>query len=235
MKAIYRREIGNYLNNPMGYVFLGIFVVMFSSVFCYMNIYTLTSSNISYTFEIIIYFMLVLMPILTMRLMAEEKNEKTDQLLLCAPVSPLSIVYGKFLAAMSLILIALIFTLPHIVILISSGNPPLLSTVIAYFGFLLYCSVYASIGIFISSFTENQVISAVITFAVFIAMLGIEIFLLPAVQNPAIYTLLKSISFAGRYNDFSLGVLNYTSIVYYLSVTVFFNFLTVRVIEKRRW
>ncbi len=235
MRAIYKREIGNYLNNPMGYVFLGIFVVMFSAVFCYMNIYTLTSSNISYTFEIVIYFMLVLMPILTMRLMAEEKSEKTDQLLLCAPVSPVSVVYGKFLASMSLILIALIFTLPHIIILISSGNPPAFSTILAYFGFLLYCSVYASIGIFISSLTENQVISAVITFAVFIAMLGTEVFLLPAVQNPAIYTLLKSISFAGRYNDFSLGVLNYTSIVYYLSVTVFFNFLTVRVIEKRRW
>lgn len=235
MKAIYKRELANYMNNPMGYVFIGIFLLMFSGLFCYLNLYTYTSSDISHTFGAMIYLMLFLMPLLTMRLIAEEKSEKTDQLLLCSPVSAASVVYGKFFAAMTLILIALLFTLPHMVILLLQGNPQPATTLLAYFGFFVYSCVYAAIGIFISSLTENQVISAVLTFALFILMLATEIFIVPAIQSPTLYAILGSISFATRYSDFSLGILNISSIVYYISVAVLFNFFTVRVIEKRRW
>ncbi len=235
MKAIYKRELANYMNNPMGYVFIGIFLLMFSGLFCYLNLYTYTSSDISHTFGVMIYLMLFLMPLLTMRLIAEEKSEKTDQLLLCSPVSAASIVYGKFFAAMTLILIALLFTLPHMVILLLQGNPQLGMTLLAYFGFFIYSCVYAAIGIFISSLTENQVISAVLTFALFILMLATEIFIVPAIQSPALYAILGSISFATRYADFSLGIFNISSVVYYASVALLFNYFTVRVIEKRRW
>lgn len=235
MKAIYKRELGNYMNNPMGYVFLGIFILMFSGIFCYLNLYVYTSSDISHTFGVMIYLMLVLMPLLTMRLVAEEKAEKTDQLILCAPVDASAIVYGKFFAAMTLIFIALLFTVPHIVILVLQGNPQAASALLSYFGFFIYCSVYAAIGIFISSLTENQVISAIVTFTVFAAMLALEIFLVPAVQSPTLYAILSSVSFATRYSDFSLGILNISSVVYYLSTAALFNYFTVRVIEKRRW
>lgn len=235
MKAIFKREIGNYLNNPMGYVFLGIFVLMFSGIFCYVNLYGLTSSDISYTFQWMIYAMLGLMPLLTMRLMAEEKASKTDQLLLSSPVSSGSIVMGKFFAVIALVLLALLFTVPHLVVLVLRGNPAMLTTLLAYFGFLLYSSVYASIGLFISSLTENQVVSAVITFATFIAMLAIELLVVPAVQSPLLYKILGSISFAARYQDFSLGILNAASVVYYISIATMFNFFTVISIEKRRW
>ena len=235
MKAIFKREISNYLNNPMGYVFLGIFILMFSGIFCYMNLYGLTSSDISYTFQWMIYVMLGIMPLLTMRLMAEEKAAKTDQLLLTTPVSSVAIVAGKFFAVMALCVLALLFTAPHIIILVFRGNPSFLSTLLAYFGFLLYASVYAAIGLFISSLTENQVVSAVITFASFIAMLALELLILPAVQSPVLYNVLGSISFASRYVDFSLGILNITSVIYYISVAVMFNFFTVISIERRRW
>lgn len=235
MKAIYKRELGNYMNNPMGYVFIGIFLLMFSGIFCYLNLYAYASSDISHTFGVMIYLMLFLMPLLTMRLISEEKAEKTDQLLLCSPVNASSIVYGKFFAAMTLILIALFFTVPHIIILLLQGNPQAATTFLAYFGFFIYSCVYASIGIFISSLTENQVVSAVLTFAVFILMLATELFIVPAVQSPALYAILSGISFATRYSDFSLGILNISSVVYYLSVAALFNYLTVRVIEKRRW
>lgn len=235
MRAIYKRELKNYLNNPMGYVFLGIFTLMFSGIFCYTNLYLYTSSDISHTFSIMIYLMMVLMPLLTMRLISEEKAEKTDQLLLCAPVSALDIVYGKFLAAMTLIGVALLFTVPHLVILSIQGNPQIGTTLLSYFGFFIYSAVYAAIGIFISSLTENQVISAVFSFAVFIGMIAVEIFVVPTIQNPALYAVLGSISFATRYLDFSLGILNISSLVYYISIAALFNYFTVRVIEKRRW
>ena len=184
MKAIFKRETDNYLTNPMGYVFLGIFVLMFSGIFCYINLYGLTSSDISYSFQWMIYAMLGLMPLLTMRLMSEESAMKTDQLLLSSPVSATSIVLGKFFAVMALVGMALIFTVPHLVVLILRGNPAFGTTALAYFGFILYSAVYASIGLFISSLTENQVVSAVITFAAFIAMLALELLLVPSVQNP---------------------------------------------------
>ncbi len=235
MKAIFKREIDNYLTNPMGYVFLGIFILMFSGIFCYVNLYGYTSSDISYSFQWMIYVMLGLMPLLTMRLLAEESAMKTDQLLLSSPVTSTSIVMGKFFAAMALVALALVFTSPHLVILALRGNPVFGTTALAYFGFLLYSSVYASIGLFISSLTENQVISAVITFATFIAMLAIELLVVPSVQSPLLYNILGGISFAARYVDFSLGILNITSVIYYISIAVMFNYLTVLSIERRRW
>ncbi|MDP4133854.1 MAG: ABC transporter permease [Bacillota bacterium] len=235
MKAVYKRELNSYLNNPMGYVFLGIFVLFFSVIFCYINLYSLVSSNISYTFSYMIYAMLVLMPLLTMRLMSEEKAQKTDQLLLTAPVKASSIILGKFFAAMTLVLLALVFTLPHIVILVIQGNPGFLVTLLAYIGFILYSSVYVSIGIFISSLTENQVISAVLTFAIFMGLLALEILFVPGIQSPTLYKILSGISFASRYSDFSMGVFNLTSLVYYASAAFLFLFFTVRVTEKRRW
>ena len=235
MKAIFKREIGNYLNNPMGYVFLGIFILMFSGIFCYINLYGLTSSDISYTFGWMIYVMLGLMPLLTMRLLSEEKAAKTDQLLLTSPISSTAIVAGKFFAVMALCALALLFTVPHLVILILRGNPAFGTTALAYFGFLLYAAVYASIGLFISSLTENQVVSSVITFAIFIAMLAIELLLVPSIQSPVLYNILGSISFASRYADFSMGILNFTSVIYYISISFMFNCLTVLSIERRRW
>lgn len=235
MKAIFKREIDNYLTNPMGYVFLGIFVLMFSGIFCYINLYGLTSSDISYSFQWMIYAMLGLMPLLTMRLISEESAMKTDQLLLSSPISATSIVMGKFFAVMALVLLALIFTAPHLVILILRGNPAFGTTVLAYFGFILYSAVYASIGLFISSLTENQVVSAVITFATFIALLALELLLVPSIQNPIWYKLLGGISFATRYVDFSLGILNVTSVIYYISIAALFNYFTVLSIERRRW
>ena len=160
---------------------------------------------------------------------------KTDQLLLSSPVSATSIVLGKFFAVMALVGMALIFTVPHLVVLILRGNPAFGTTALAYFGFILYSAVYASIGLFISSLTENQVVSAVITFAAFIAMLALELLLVPSVQNPVFYKLLGGISFATRYVDFSLGILNVTSVIYYISVAALFNYFTVLSIERRRW
>ena len=235
MKAIFKREIDNYLNNPMGYVFLGIFVLIFSGIFCYINLYGFTSSDISHTFQWMIYAMLMMMPLLTMRLMSEEKAAKTDQLLLSSPVSSTAIVLGKFFAIMGLVGIALLFTIPHLIILIVNGNPAFSTTALAYFGFLLYSAVYASIGLFISSLTENQVISSVFTFATFVVMLAVEFLVVPSIQNPTLYKILGSISFATRYGDFSMGVLNFTSVIYYLSIAALFNYFTVFSIEKRRW
>ncbi len=235
MKAIFKREIDNYLNNPMGYVFLGIFILIFSGIFCYVNLFALTSSNISHTFTLMIYAMLCLMPLLTMRLLSEEKAGKTDQLLLTSPISSYSVVMGKFLAVMALVLLALCFTIPHIVVLILRGNPEFSTTLLAYLGFLLYSLVYAAIGLFISSLTENQVISAVLTFAAFLGMLVLEVLVVPSIQSPVIYKILSGISFASRYTDFSLGILNVSSVIYYISVALMFNFFTVLSIERRRW
>ncbi len=235
MKAIIKRELDNYLNNPMGYVFLGIFVLIFSGIFCYINIYRMISSNISHSFLLMAYAMVCLMPLLTMRLMAEEKAAKTDQLLLTSPVTSTDIVLGKFFAVMGLVVIALFFTLPHLAILVINGNPAFGTTVLAYFGFLLYSAVYASIGLYISSMTENQVISAVITFATFIAMLAIEVLVVPAIQNPVLYKVLGSISFVSRFENFYFGILNISSIVYYISIAVLFIYLTVLSVERRRW
>lgn len=234
MLAIYKRELDNYLQSPVGYVFLGMFALIFSMMFAFFNI-SAQSASLSAVFQMMTFAIMLLIPILTMRLLSEDKANKTDQLLFCAPVSTFDIVFGKFLAASALVLFGLVTTLPHLAILAFQGNPPAAATIAIYVGFFLLALAYMSIGIFISSFTESQVVSAFITFGIFVALLFVEGFLINMIPNQTVVTVLSWFSIMKRFGDFSIGVLNFAQVVYYVSVIAIFLFLTTRRLEKRRW
>lgn len=234
MLAILKRELNSYFTSPIGYVFLAVFY-FFSGMFFY---YVLASNttDITYVFDSLFTVLLFIVPLLTMRLLSEEKKQKTDQLLLTSPVSLPGLVVGKFLAAVTMYAIAISVTVVYSIILAGFASPEWMVVIGNIFGALLFGAALISIGLFISSMTENQMIAAVGTFAAMMFILMMDSFasMLPTAFS-FVSDFLTSLSFMTRYDELVSGVLDISTILFFISVSVIFNFLTVRVLEKRRW
>lgn len=233
MKAIFNREFNSYFTSLLGYVFLTIFLVLTGAVFCMVNIFQLQSANMTYFFASINNIAIFFLPLLTMRLFSEDRKLKTEQLLMTAPVSTKEIVLGKYFAALGVFLAGVLVTVFYPISLSFMGDLPVAETVSCYIGFILLCAVIISIGAFVSSLTENQIVAAVTTYGIIIFMLLLGT-IAQYISNEAIVTALLWISPMQRFSDFTLGILNFEPIIYYLSLTGLFLFLTMTVFERRR-
>ena len=233
MGAIFRREILSYFTTPIGYIFLALFYAG-SGLFFNMTALSNGSTDMAYIFTLLIYVLLVVIPILTMRTLSEEKNQKTDQCLLTAPVSLGGLVLGKFFAAFVIYILAVAITVVYAVVVSAFAQPDWLVIIGNIVGFLLLGSAYIAIGIFVSSMTENQVVSAIISFAVMLLcyLLSAIAALIPVEW---IANIIASLSFVDRYTGFTYGLFDLSNALFFVSVTAVFLFLTVRVLEKRRW
>ena len=234
MLAIFKRELGGYFTSPLGYVFLAVFY-FFSGMF-FTQVLNYNNTNISIVFSNLFMVLLFIIPLLTMRLLSEDKKQKTDQLLLTSPINLSGLVYGKFLAALMMYVISLAITVVYSIILSTFAAPEWADVWGNVFGALLLGASLISIGLFISSLTENQIIAAIGSFAVMMLIMMFDSFVnaIPA-QLSFVGTVLSQLSFMTRYNDFTNGILDISHVVFFVSVIVVFNFLTVRVLEKRRW
>lgn len=233
MGAIFRRELLAYFTTPIGYIFLAIFYAG-AGLFFNMTSLSSGSADLAYTFTLLIYVLLVVIPILTMRTLSEEKNQKTDQCLLTAPVSLGGLVVGKFLAALVIFSLAVFITVIYAVVVSAFADPDWLVVVGNIVGFMLLGSAFISIGIFVSSLTENQVVSAIISFA---AMLLCYLLSSIAQLIPVewLSKVVSNLSFVDRYTGFTYGLFDLSNALFFVSVTAVFLYLTVRVLEKRRW
>ena len=286
MLAIYKKELRSYFTSMIGYVFIAIFLVIIGIYFVVQNL-LYRSANLEQTLSSITFLVALLIPLLTMRLMAEENKQKTDQLLYTSPVKASGIVYGKFLAVFTIYGIVLLIVCTFPLIMMMYGTVPLLSAYAGILGFALLGGAYLSIGLFISSLTESQVVAAVITFIVFIFTIFMDsiagilptgnkaaviifafiiliicmivftmvrnltlavgtgivgcaalltVYLLkPTLLNGSIVKVFGWFSVLNRYDSFAYGTLNVASMVYYLSVTFLFTFLTTQMINKKRF
>jgi ABC-2 type transport system permease protein len=192
-------------------------------------------ANYAGYFSIILFLFIVIIPLLTMKLVREETKMKTDQLLMTAPITLADIVFGKFMAALtmfggSFIISSAIYYIP----LAMYGKPNLSLYIGCVIGVFLVGSAFISIGIFISSLTENQFISAFGTIAAIIFLLFVSS-LNSYINNEAVRNFLSGISITSRYSYFSYGLFSYDSLIYFISLSAVFLFLTIRVFEKRRW
>ena len=233
MGAIYRREIGAYFTSGVAYVFLAVFFLL-SGVFFYNGVlvsgYTDTSPMFSSMFIIVLF----LIPILTMRLLSEEKKNRTDQGLLTAPISLWSIVLGKYFAALTLFIIAESIVFVYAMILSYLGTVVWASLLGNYFAMLILGAAFIAVGVFVSSLTENQMTSAVISMVVLFFLYLFDS-ITANINNEHIKSVINALSFYDKYIEFTQGIFNLTSILFYLSTAFLFNFFTIRVLEKRRW
>lgn len=243
MKAIFKREFNAYFKTPLGYLFIGLFFCFASVVFFMYNINAKTAIMTDY-FTYICYIFVVAVPLLTMKMFSEERKLKTDQLLLTAPVKVSDIVFGKFLSGLAVLGISVAATLFFLFVLGMYGNPPVVQSLVGYFGVLLYGTMLISMGMFISTLTQNQVISAVSTLALVgvLTFIGMTNFDFTDAINGKLLFLGKLLNGAvgfldisARFHDFAKGTLNLVPVVYFASITALFILLTVRVIERRRW
>ncbi len=233
MIAIFKREFSSYFASPVGYVVLAVFL-FFSGMFFYVQSLYAGTSDMSGTFGNMFFILLFLIPLLTMRLLSEERRQKTDQALLTAPVSLFSITVGKFLSALAVYGICVsVFILQAIVI--SFAASPDWSVIIGnILGLLLLGAALISIGLFISSLTESMVIAAVAAFAVNIVLLLIDVFK-TMLSWDWVQNILEFINFNSKYTNMTLGVFSLFDTIFFLSITALFLFLTVKMLEKRRW
>lgn len=232
MRAILKRELDAYFNTPLGYVFLAVYYLFAGYFFLRYNLYG-NSTDMRGLFEMLFTVTLFLIPILTMRLMSEDRRSKTDQLLLMAPVSTLEILLGKFFAAAAVYLAAMAVTLIQALVL-SRLAPVEWSVVLGHFLglFLLGCALIA-VGLFISALTENQIIAAIGGFCVGFFLMLLDS-LAGLIQNSVLAGFVTDLSFQTHYQNFTLGLFDLADVVFYLSVTALFVFFTLCVFEKRR-
>lgn len=233
MGAIYRREMGAFFTSGVAYVFLSVYALLSGIFFFYGVIYSGTA-EMSPMFSSMFIVVLFLIPILTMKLMSEEKKNRTDQGLLTAPISLWSIVLGKYFAALTLFIIAESVVFIYSIIIAYLGNV-IWSTLLGnYFAMLFLGAAFIAVGVFISSLTENQMASAV---ASMLALFVLYLFdsLASNVTNEIIQKAMLSVSFYSRYIEFTQGVFDLSSVVFFISTAFIFNFFTVRILEKRRW
>ena len=237
MQAIFKRDFGAYFTSAIGYVYISSYILVLNLYFYLVNILG-ASTSLSGIFGFMLLVMMFVTPILTMRVFSEDFKQKTDQLLLTAPVTSSAIVLGKFFSSLAVFGCLLALTVLWPVVLSIFGGFNLDELVGNYIGIIGIGAAYISIGVFVSAMTENQVIAAIGSLAIFIALYILEIvamfFYASGVLPVFVMRIFLFTSIFGRYSDITRGLLALDTIVFFVSVCAFFLFLTTRVIEKRR-
>lgn len=233
MGAIFRREVLSYFTSPIGYIFLAAFYASSAVIFSVVSLEN-GSTQLDSVFMNLMIILIVLIPILTMRTISEEKKNKTDQCLLTSPVSLFGIVAGKFLAAFLIYVLGVAITLVYAVVVSAFAAPDWTVILGNIVGLILLGAAFIAVGIFCSSFTENQIVSAVVSF-IALTMLYLFTTIGNLIPIEFISNIFSKLSFLERYYGFTYGLFDLSNVLFFISATVVFLFLSVRVLERRRW
>jgi ABC-2 type transport system permease protein len=254
--AIYRREMGSYFVSPIAYIVIGFFLLVtgyfFSNILAIliersfaaqmqaqrmgappdMDVPGMVIRNFV---GIIATLLLFLIPMLTMGVYAEERKRGTMEMLMTSPITELQIVIGKYLASLSLFILMLAPTLIYFVIMSFYSEPAIPWRIIGsgYLGVFLLGAVLIAIGSFISALTESQIIAGVVTFVVFLLLWVIDFGLRDA--SSTIGEIFKYLSILQHYDTFAQGVIDTSSIIFYVSAAILGIFLTLRTLDSMRW
>lgn len=232
MLAIFKREFKAFFTTPVAYIILTAFYLFSGWRFSlYYGAGYPAVENIIMELAIIIVFVT---PLLTMRLMSEERRQKTDQALLTAPVTLFGIVFGKFLAALCVYALGFLPTIIFQIIVMSLVEINILPFIYALFGAILLGAALIAIGMFISSLTESSVVSAILNFVINILIIYSSS-LVSSVSISWIVAAVEKIAFVNAFNNFGSTVFSIPDVFYFISITAAFLFLSVRSLEKRRW
>ena len=225
MWAVIKKEFKNYFYTPIGYVFIGVFLIAFSISF-YFSILSSGNVNFEYMYYTLptILVLAFIIPLLTMRSFAEERKTGTEQLLLTSPISITKVVVGKFIAALFVTLITELFTFMYFGILCYYGVPKLTTTFATMLGFLLFVMSYISFGMLTSSITENQIIAGIISIGFFIIT-----WVLPEFNSS-----LESYSFINMFYKYTQGQIDIGDTVTFVTFTITCILLTITALQRRK-
>ncbi|MDI3311552.1 MAG: ABC transporter permease [Thermoanaerobacterium sp.] len=232
MLTIYKRELKSYFLSPLAYVLVG-FLLLISGYFFATFVLSTQYALMSPVFGNMVFVFMFVSPILTMRLISEEMKNGTDQLLMTSPLRITDMVLGKYFAALTVYTLSLVISLIYPLYLKIYSKPDFGPILTGYIGTFLMGAAFIAIGIFASSLTENQLIAGVIGFSILL-LFWIISWLGDVFQGTA-KNIVDNISLLQRFNNFQNGVLSLNDVVFYLSVIIFFVFVTIMVVDKRRW
>jgi ABC-2 type transport system permease protein len=249
--AIYRRELLFFFNSAVAYAVMTVFVLLagyfFYNLLAYFNLasietmqnpvgargLSLTESVVRPLFGNISVVMLLILPLLTMRLLSEERKSGTAELLFTFPISDWDAILGKYFATVTVYASMLALTVLYPLLLAKYTSPEPGPILTGYLGLFLIGAAYVAMGLFFSSLSENQLVAGVATFGCGLLFL-IVAWLTPFV-SPGVALVLHQLSILEHFESFSGGILDSNDVVYYLNFTVFFLFLTSRVLDSQRW
>ena len=233
IKTVYMRELKAYFITPLGYVFIG---ASFACSGYYFFTVNLRSGNTDMTglFASLFTVALFLIPLLTMRLMSEDRRLRTDQILFTAPISRNAVVAGKYLAALTVYAAASSGSLLNALVMSAFAKPDWPVILCNFFGLLLLGMSLTALCMFLSSFTESQFIAAIAGAGASLLLTFIEP-LSVWISNPAARFICVAISFNRRYLPYAMGIFEFSNTVFFLSVAALFLGLTMAALEKRRW
>ena len=223
MLAVIKKEFKSYFLSPIGYVFIGLFLVMFS-IFFYSEVIATGVTNFEYIFYSGATVLTFIVPILTMRLFSEERKTGTEQLLLTSPLSLWSIVIAKFIAAVLVIVITELCTFMYFGILCFFGMPDIATSLVTMLGFLLLAMSYISFGMLASSLTENQIIAGIVTIGFFILS-----WFLPNFSNVFV-----NFSLINMFSKFAYGQIDIADTVTFVTFTLVCILLTIMTLQRRK-
>ena len=247
--AIARKELRGYFASPVGYVVAGLYSIVFGYFFAIgLNWFVRQSMQapqmggeplninqqmIRYVFMNSTVINLFVVPLITMRIYAEEKRSGTIELLMTSPVTDFQIITGKFLGALGLYLAMTGITVVHMAVLFIYGSPELKPILTVYLGMVLLGASFLAVGLFFSSLTRNQIVAGMFTFAVLLLLWVID--WLGSLGGPTFESIVSYLSLTGHLEDFLRGVVDTRHLVYYLSFITFGLFLTAKAVDSERW
>ena len=232
MRAIFKREFKAFFATPVAYIILAAFY-LFSGYYFSIN-YTLGTPEVHNIIMALSTIIVFVTPLLTMRLMSDDRRQKTDQALLTAPVSLYGIVLGKFFAALAVFSLGFAPTIIFEIIVLTMVEVNVLSYLYALLGAILLGAALIAIGMFISSLTESSVVSAILTFVINIVIIYAS-GLASSISVSWLATAVEKIAFINAFDNFGSTTFSIPDVFYFLSITAAFLFLSVRSLEKRRW
>ena len=224
MWAVFKKELKTYFLSPIGYITIGVFMLMYS-IFFYLTTISYGSVYLGDLYYATArYGLLLMIPLLTMRMFSEERKNGTEQLLLTSPRSVTSIVLGKFFAAVAIILITILFSIIYAIIISFFGDVAIPTLIVTMLGFLLLAMAAVSIGMLASSITENQIIAAILTIGILVA----PWFLVDMSE------IFSSIDLIDKFLSFTTGSIAIADVISLLSITVMCILITIILIKRRK-
>ena len=231
--ALTQREVMAYLVSPVAYLTAFAFLVMTGLLFTQQTLVPGQESTIGPLFGTMASIFVLCLPVLTMRLMADEYATGTIETLMTAPVTDAEVVLSKFLGVLAFYCLLLATTAVHITTMAKFADLDIGVTIVSYIGLLLLGGLYAAVGIFASACTRYQLVAALLGIGLLSALTFLTSYL--SLAWPEARGVLSHVNVLGQFELFSRGVLDSAAVVYFLSGTALFLFLAVKVVESKRW
>ncbi|MDQ3239644.1 MAG: ABC transporter permease [bacterium] len=230
ISAIYKKELRSYFASPVAYIAIAMFLVIagyfFFPVFAFYK-----ESTLEYSLSNLVIVLIFLMPLLSMRLLSEEKKSGTLELLLTRPVRDFEIVIGKYLSCATVLLVMMLPTLTYGLILFRYGKPDLYPMILQYGAIFLVGLSFLALGLFASSLTENQIVAAIIGFTITLLLW----LLTWMTQQLGPDNIISYFAISSHFEDLNRGVIDAKDVVFYISFIAFWLYMTTRTLDVRRW